>query len=1209
MSFEEFEEAYRWVDIAVRRVRQEGLRDIERTVLEGSWQRRTYQQIAQAAGYTEGYLSRNIGPALWNLLTEALGTPVGKTNFQTAIARWAAAHPDADSPPTTTLPDPSGPALLPAPPAPLPTLSPDVTDFRGRTTDLANLTRWITTDQCRLIGLAGAPQVGKTWLVTKLSQQVKSAFHATLYCDLRDRPPPQALLHRLLKDLNISVKAGTDLNQGLTTLVGALRQYRCLLILDHGDRLLRPGQFAGIYDDPFLGYGHLLEKVAQHQHQSCLMWVGRELPKAFLKLKSSTTKTYRLQGLAIADFKALATCPPTLQATPDDWQRLHDYCGGIPPLVNQVFSRMGSFSNDLRDCLTTLQTSPQAQKTYITDWLATLLSEPEWEVLQWLFIAHRPLTLDQLQRYTRASGVLPALESLVARGVCQVTPQDGRWHLSLPMLLAPSLGDRILAPFQTPAESDWLNWLHRYALLHTDASEGVRQWQRSTLLQPIAAAIQQHYDTTEAIQAFVQQALAHSRRLTGGGYSAGNVLNLAQYWNLSWVELDCAGLDLQEADLQSDCFQGVSLVQTNLAQTMLAKPLGPAPVVAISPNGSQIAIGDQDGRLLLWSMTEERLLRGLELGRLGAVRAIAFSPDGHSLVEGRGDGQVRLWDLRSYRSETLSTLVSVPLTTLAFSADGQLLAGGTKAGDLLVWQLASGNCFQRVVAHSNAVRAIAFSPCSQRVLTCGDDCTAVEWQVCSGLAQHRFRGMTATLRTVAYWQDPRPADTGAAPKPVVVGQMENRLVIWDVASDLPCLMLPATGEPVLAASLSPDGQILTASDINRTVQVWDLCNVRDSNDRQALCTLAPGIAPVESLVFHPTQPQLVTSADYAVQLWELPTGDCLRQWRSDRHPAEVLALTTDPRQVLSSHPNRTLRCWQRSPQVPRWVPQQRLTVPHPQPVVTMATGVLNRRWAIADNSGTVYLWHVQNRSWLSNSLHQSACITAMAFSTDETWLAIGDETGTLALWHLETNTCRWQQPAHERDILALVFSPTGDRLYSGSADHTLLGWHLNGDRTTEYIGHRRRVTHLCLSPNGDRLYSSSHDGTVRQWNTTTAACEQTWQGGDRRIHGTLISQGGEPLILMGDLHALVLWDPVAAEVRHTLAGHSDTLWEVVISPDHRIVLSASQDGEVRLWQVSDGTLMAQFRIDRPYEGLQIGGCRGLPDPERQMLYSLGAVDH
>ena len=87
-AIQTFEEAVEAVDLAVRSIRSEGLREVERNVLEGAWNRKTYQTIASEAGYSASYLSRDVGPALWSVLSNALGISVKKTNFRTAIKQW-----------------------------------------------------------------------------------------------------------------------------------------------------------------------------------------------------------------------------------------------------------------------------------------------------------------------------------------------------------------------------------------------------------------------------------------------------------------------------------------------------------------------------------------------------------------------------------------------------------------------------------------------------------------------------------------------------------------------------------------------------------------------------------------------------------------------------------------------------------------------------------------------------------------------------------------------------------------------------------------------------------------------------------------------------------------------------------------------------------------------------------------------------------------
>ena len=65
----------------------EYLSDLETIILHGAWNNYTYEQIAEAKGYTSSYLCRDIGCKLWDNLSKALKVRVSKTNFKAALKR------------------------------------------------------------------------------------------------------------------------------------------------------------------------------------------------------------------------------------------------------------------------------------------------------------------------------------------------------------------------------------------------------------------------------------------------------------------------------------------------------------------------------------------------------------------------------------------------------------------------------------------------------------------------------------------------------------------------------------------------------------------------------------------------------------------------------------------------------------------------------------------------------------------------------------------------------------------------------------------------------------------------------------------------------------------------------------------------------------------------------------------------------------------
>ena len=82
-----WEEAQQTAENLIFRQIGKYLSDIETLILKGAWDNRTYDEIAEAEGYTSSYLSKDVGSKLWGNLSAALGEKVSKKNFKTALQR------------------------------------------------------------------------------------------------------------------------------------------------------------------------------------------------------------------------------------------------------------------------------------------------------------------------------------------------------------------------------------------------------------------------------------------------------------------------------------------------------------------------------------------------------------------------------------------------------------------------------------------------------------------------------------------------------------------------------------------------------------------------------------------------------------------------------------------------------------------------------------------------------------------------------------------------------------------------------------------------------------------------------------------------------------------------------------------------------------------------------------------------------------------
>ena len=66
---------------------QRNLTDVETAIIRGAWNKQDYGEIASENNYTLSYISQDVAPKLWKLLSEALGEKVKKNNFKEALKR------------------------------------------------------------------------------------------------------------------------------------------------------------------------------------------------------------------------------------------------------------------------------------------------------------------------------------------------------------------------------------------------------------------------------------------------------------------------------------------------------------------------------------------------------------------------------------------------------------------------------------------------------------------------------------------------------------------------------------------------------------------------------------------------------------------------------------------------------------------------------------------------------------------------------------------------------------------------------------------------------------------------------------------------------------------------------------------------------------------------------------------------------------------
>ena len=202
---------------------------------------------------------------------------------------------------------------------------------------------------------------------------------------------------------------------------------------------------------------------------------------------------------------------------------------------------------------------------------------------------------------------------------------------------------------------------------------------------------------------------------------------------------------------------------------------------AMSPDGSQLALGTFDGHLELWVSDGSSRLTRSQVGER-PVRALAWSPEADALAVATDAERVQLWDPAS---EHASPLARHRALQLGWSADGSALALVRADGGLLVLDRGGSLvCERRLAGSVDGLVGGGFTADGRFLFVVGLGGQAAAWQLGGP------RGSAAPA-------DPGPRDTWSPPPPTDEQpvRQEVRTVEDPLALEDPPLAAPRTATP------------------------------------------------------------------------------------------------------------------------------------------------------------------------------------------------------------------------------------------------------------------------------------------------------------------------------------------------------------------------------------------------------------------------------
>lgn len=239
--------------------------------------------------------------------------------------------------------------------------------------------------------------------------------------------------------------------------------------------------------------------------------------------------------------------------------------------------------------------------------------------------------------------------------------------------------------------------------------------------------------------------------------------------------------------------------------------------------------------------------------------------------------------------------------------------------------------------------------------------------------------------------------------------------------------------------------------------------------------------------------------------------------------------------------------------------------------------------ATSSYDDTIGLWQVSNGERMQMIPSGIYGTEAMAFSPDGTILAF--VTYSSIQMHQVSDGSQLKGLSDGKTILKIAFASNNNLLASGGyyvslwqlPEGTLLHqFEREGNHNTSY-----RVNAVAFSPDGTLLAAGSDDSSVRLWRVADKTLLHKLSEDASIVRDVIFAPNG--LTLAASIERIIyIWRTSDGMLLHKLEGHTNTVNELSYSPDGTILASAGSEGAMRLWQVSDGTLLRTVNLGRWY---------------------------
>jgi len=233
--------------------------------------------------------------------------------------------------------------------------------------------------------------------------------------------------------------------------------------------------------------------------------------------------------------------------------------------------------------------------------------------------------------------------------------------------------------------------------------------------------------------------------------------------------------------------------------------------------------------------------------------------------------------------------------------------------------------------------------------------------------------------------------------------------------------------------------------------------------------------------------------------------------------------------------------------------------------------------------GEVKLLDPVNRTILADLDRVGDMLFALAFSADGSRLACGGADNAIRVYDLKSRKRELLIEQHADWVLGVVFTPDGQNILSASRDKSARVLDARkGSVEHAYLGHEEIVYSVAVSGDGKTAYSAGKDKKIHLWSVKDGKKTGEITGFDEDVFSVVI--GGDFLFACSADKKVRQFAVERRDLVRTYPEFADWVYSIAFDAKNNRLAAGSFGGEVRVWNVGDGSLVSSFIAAPGFEG-------------------------